>query len=54
MENIGGFHVSMQCEVKSWSVFLSFYLLRSIKHAFELPDFDTVVASEVNGSFVTA
>ena len=32
-------------QVKSWRVFLSFYLLLSIKHAFELPDFDTVVAS---------
>ena len=43
-------------QVKSWRVFLSFYLLLSIKHAFELPDFDTVyvVASEVNGSVVTA
>ena len=34
-------------QVKSWRVFLSFYLLLSIKHAFELPDFGTVVASEV-------
>ena len=41
-------------QVKSWRVFLSFYLLLSIKYAFELPDFDTVVASEVNGSVVTA
>ena len=39
--------------MKSWRVFLSFYLLLSIKHAFELPDFGTV-ASEVNGSVVTA
>ena len=41
-------------QVKSWRVFLSFYLLLSINHAFELPYFDTVVASEVNGRFVTA
>ena len=47
-------HSSMASTVKSWRVFLYFYLLLSIKHAFELPDFGTVVASEVNGSVVTA
>ena len=26
----------------------------SVKHAFELPEFGTVAASEVNGSVVTA
>ena len=41
-------------QVRSWRVFLSLYLLLSRKHAFELPDFGTVVASEVNGSVVTA
>ena len=35
-------------------MFSSLFLLLSIKHAFELPEFGTVAASEVNGSFVTA
>ena len=39
-------------QVRSWSVFFSFFLLLSIKHAFELPESSTVATSEVNGSVV--
>ena len=35
-------------------MFFSLFLLLSIKHAFELPEFGTVAASEVNGSVATA
>ena len=53
--NIRGHHVSMHCSMTSDAMesFLSFLFL-SINHAFELPDFGTVAAIEVNGSVVTA
>ena len=35
-------------------MFSSLFLLPSIKHAFEFPEFGTVAASEVNGISVTA
>ena len=56
MANIRGFHLSMHCSMASevMESFPLFFLLLSIKHAFELPDFGTVAASEVNGSVVTA
>ena len=54
--NICGFHVSMHCSMESevMKCFPLFFLLLSIKHAFELPEFGTVAASKVNGSVVTA
>ena len=55
MANIRGFHVSMHCSMASdvMECFPVFFLLLSIKHAFELPEFGTVDASEVNGSVMT-
>ena len=45
-------HCSMASKVME--SFLSFFLFLSIKHAFELPDFGTVAASDVTGSVVKA
>ena len=55
MANIHGLHVSMHCSMASevMESFLSFLFL-SIEHAFELPDFGTVAASDVTGSVVKA
>ena len=52
MANIRGLHVSMHCSMASevMESFLCFFLILSIKHAFQLSDFGTVAAaSEVNG-----
>ena len=52
MANIRGFHESMHYSMASevMESFLSVsFLPLSIKHAFELPDFGTEAASEVNG-----
>ena len=48
-----GFQVSMHCSMAS-DVMVSFPFLFFSNFVFELPDFGTVAAGEVNGSVVTA